>query len=55
MTYDRLLGWLNVLRNDVRITVVTTGVDDRRGRGKTLLSSDRPPCVTKAQKKAAGT
>ena len=38
MTYDRLLGWLNVLGNDVRITVVTTGADERRARGKTLLS-----------------
>ena len=39
MTYDRLLDWLNVLGNDVRITVVTVGADERRERGKTVLSA----------------
>ena len=34
MTYDRLLGWLNALRNDVQITVVTLSEDDERKRGR---------------------
>ena len=38
MTYDRLLGWLNALGNDVQITVVTLRADDPRQRGKTLIS-----------------
>jgi len=37
ITYDRLLGWLNALGNDVQITVVTQGVDAPRRRGRTLL------------------
>ncbi len=39
MSYDRLLGWLNVLGNDVRITVVIVGTDERRERGRTVLSA----------------
>ena len=39
MTYDRLLGWLNVLGDDVRITVVTAGANGRRERGKIVLST----------------
>ena len=39
MTYDRLLGWLNVLGNDVQITVVTVGPEERRERGKIVLSA----------------
>ena len=37
MTYDRLLGWLNALGNDVQITVVTTG--EPRQRGRTLIGA----------------
>lgn len=39
MSYDRLLGWLNALGNDVRITVVTVSRDERRERGRTVLSA----------------
>ena len=34
MTYDRLLGWLNALGNDVQITVVPLSEDDERKRGR---------------------
>jgi predicted XRE-type DNA-binding protein len=41
MTYDRLLGWLNALGNDVQITIATATADDRQGRGKTLLRAGK--------------
>lgn len=39
MTYDRLLGWLNALGSGMRITVVTVGAGEQRGRVRTLLST----------------
>ena len=40
MTYDRLLGWLNALGNDVQITVVTLSEEDGRQRGRTLIHAE---------------
>lgn len=38
MTYDRLLGWLNVLGSDVRSTVVTVSASEQRGKVVLSLS-----------------
>ncbi len=45
MTYDRLLGWLNALGNDVQITVINRSETIRseteeRPRGRTLIHAN---------------
>ena len=38
MTYDRLLGWLNILGTDVKVTVMRRNAVGQK-RGRTLIST----------------